>query len=165
MSEVLGADFREVIRGRVCVDGVLYSHPRLSDFEGKEVPIKDYSGALYAGLGQNNPWGGYFDSVFLTRVCDTSPVVHSAVGIWYSDGVPEPGRFFVVIRSCPESYGVFCRTKDGEYFYECNSGIFECEQPIDAAALSTWLYGNKHYPDTRWTYVPDEVCDFGEVWE
>ena len=37
MSGVLGADFREVIRGRVCVDGVVYSHPRL--VEGQTVKI------------------------------------------------------------------------------------------------------------------------------
>lgn len=39
MSEVLGADFREVIRGRVCVDGVLYRHPQLSAYEGQTVTI------------------------------------------------------------------------------------------------------------------------------
>ena len=37
MSAVLGADFREVIHGRVCVDGVLYSHPHL--VEGQTVKI------------------------------------------------------------------------------------------------------------------------------
>ena len=37
MSVILGADFREVIRGRVCVYGVLYSHPQL--VEGQTVTI------------------------------------------------------------------------------------------------------------------------------
>lgn len=37
MSVLLGADFREVINGRVCVDGVLYSHPDL--VEGQTVMI------------------------------------------------------------------------------------------------------------------------------
>ena len=40
MSGILGADFREVIRGRVCVDGVLYSHPDLAVHAGKEVRIE-----------------------------------------------------------------------------------------------------------------------------
>lgn len=34
---ILGADFREVIHGRVCVDGVLYRHPLL--VEGQTVMI------------------------------------------------------------------------------------------------------------------------------
>lgn len=37
MSAILGADFREVIHGRVCVDGVLYQHPHL--VEGQTVTI------------------------------------------------------------------------------------------------------------------------------
>lgn len=34
---ILGADYREVINGRVCVDGVLYRHPRL--IEGETIKI------------------------------------------------------------------------------------------------------------------------------
>jgi hypothetical protein len=87
---ILDADFREVIRGRVCVDGVLYSHPHLAAYEGQTVTVwRAEDGIVAEPIGADNT----LDFIPLAEQRGSE----DAGGMWHFNSIPQRGNRFVAI--------------------------------------------------------------------